>query len=104
MHADGKSTLVSVSKWKSGKVNCKTNSRQRDQSRSPPALITKCSLCRRTYGITQYVTGSCSGVPKGKLLQNRSKYGRLPITAKQQLANAIPFKLKITHRMSQKIC
>ena len=50
-----------------------------------------------THGIIQYVTGSCSGIPKGKSLQNRSKYGQLPITAKQQLAVAVPFKLKITY-------
>ena len=66
------------------------------------ALITKCLLCRRTHGIIQYVSGSCSGVPKGKLLQNHSKYGQLHITAKQQLAIAISFKLKITYSITTK--
>ena len=105
------------------------------------SLITKCSLCRSKYGISQYVTGPCSichwtflnmsldlsqyvtgpfsichwtflnmsldlsqyitgpcsGVSKEKLVQNRSEYGQLPITAKQQLAIAILLKLKIAH-------
>ena len=78
--------------------NCKNNPRRRHQSRSLLAfVITKCSLCWRTHGIIEYVTGSCSGVQKGKLLQNLSKYGQLPTTAKQQLAIAILFKLKITY-------
>ena len=68
--------------------NCKTNSIQRDESRSLLALITKCSYFRSTHGIIQYVIGSCSEVPKGKLVQNRSENGQLPITAKQQLTIA----------------
>ena len=75
----------------------KTNSRQRDESPSLLALITKCSLCQSTHRTIQYVIGSCSGVPKGKLLQNCSECEQLPVTAKQQLAIEIPFKLKITH-------
>ena len=61
------------------------------------ALIIKCSPCRKTHRIIQCFIGFCSGlVPKGKSLQNPSKYGQLPATAKQQLAIATPFELKTT--------
>ena len=74
--------------------NCKTNSRQKDESHSLLALIIKCSLCWCTHGIVQCVIGFCSGVPKGQLLQNDSEYGQLSLTAKQQLPILIPFILK----------
>ena len=55
---------------------------KRDQSRSLLSSITKWILLRS---------------PKMKSLRNPLKYGRLPITAKQHLAIAIPSNLKITH-------
>ena len=36
--------------------------------------------------------------PKRKIIAKSSKHGQLPITAKQQLAIATPFKLKITKK------
>ena len=47
MHADGKSTLASVSKWKSGKVNCSRTNRKLKGLRL--ASQYRCGICVYNY-------------------------------------------------------